>query len=92
MNKYSESSTEKAINMDFEVKNGVYFTSPTTDLDVFKHKIKWDDKKGPVCGCKWSQINLKKGVDKKLCSHALGVLFIKNKSKFWKLVSGGQNE
>jgi len=91
MNKYSEATIEKAINMEFEVKNGTYFTEPTTEDDVYKHKIKWDNKRGPVCGCKWSQINLKKGLDRKLCSHALGVLLIKNKNDFWKEVSGGQN-
>ena len=72
--------------MEFEVKRGIYFTSPTTENDVYKHKIKWDDKIGPLCGCKFSQINLKKGPNKKLCSHCLGVIYIKNKSKFWKIV------
>ena len=86
--KYSEATIEKAINMEFEVKNGVYFTEPTTDIDVYKHKIKWDKEKGPICGCKWSQINLKKGENKKLCSHALGVLHIKNKEKFWEEIQG----
>lgn len=89
-NKYSSATIEKAINMQFEVKDGIYYTSPTTDKDVYKHKIKWDDKLGPSCGCKWAQINLKKGPNKKLCSHTLGLLFIKNKSRFWKLISGGQ--
>lgn len=84
--KYSEATLEKAINMDFEVVDGVYYTSPTTDKDVYKHKVKWSEKLGPVCGCKWAQINLKK-VDKKLCSHALAVLYLKDRSRFWKEVS-----
>lgn len=87
-NKYSSDTIEKAMNMDFTIIDGAYFTTPTTEKDVFKHKVKWDGDIGAVCGCKWSQVNLKKGLDKKLCSHALGVIHIKNKSKFWKIVSG----
>ena len=87
MSKYCVGIIEKAINMTFEMRQGVYYTSPTTEKDiVYKHKITFNAVDMPLCGCKWAQINLKKP-DKKLCSHALGVLYLKNKSKFWEEVS-----
>ena len=87
ISKYSESTLEKAINMELEYKNNIYYVLPISDKDVFKHKIILHKIKGPICGCRWSQINLNKGLNKKLCSHALAVLFQTDKNKFWKEVS-----
>ena len=85
--KYSESTIEKAVNMKLELKDNIYYTNPCTDRDVFKHKIKINENGLIICGCKWSQINLKKGVNKKMCSHSLAVLYDTNKNLFWKEVS-----
>lgn len=79
--KYTDQQIKKAMRMKLERKGDYYLTTPTTDKDTYKHKIKLDKDKNPICGCTWSQINLKKE-NKKYCSHALAVLHKVNKNKF----------
>ena len=86
MTKYSTKTLIKAMSLKLEKIEGIYYTNPKSDKDIYKHKITIDENNKIECGCKWSQINLKKP-NKVLCSHALSVLYRTNRDDFWREVS-----
>ena len=84
--KYSQAVLEKSLNMELQKKTGFWLTSPSTDVDHYKHKVKFNKKTGKYeCDCTYYQVNMNK--NNLLCSHVLAVMYQEDKRKFWKVVS-----
>ena len=72
--------------MELEKREGFWLTNPTTNVDHYKHKIKWNRKNGRYeCTCTYFQVNMKK--NNLVCSHILAVMYREDKQKFWKVIS-----